>query len=608
VPDALQQVDLGAVLARSGGVPTYTPAGDGLGIRLRWQLRVSVPFHRMHDKLRILIVGGYGIFGGRLVELLEDDARLTLLVAGRSLAAARKYCQGRTKAAATLVPTLFDRTSDDTTQLTVLNVTVVVDASGPFQAYGSNGYRLIEQCIACKLHYLDLADGSGFVSGISKFDAAAHAAGVYVLSGVSSFPVLTAAVVRRLSAGFRNIQSIRGGIAPSPYAGVGLNVIRAIASYSGQKIPLKRSGRSATGNPFTESMSFVISVPGRIPLENRRFSLVDVPDLHTLAERWPQATDVWMGASPGPAPLHWALTGFAWLVRIRLLPNLSWMASAMHFVTNHVRWGQHRGGMFVEVEGRNANGHSVVREWHLLAEGDDGPLIPCMAVEAVIRKTLSGEPPPAGARTAISDVDLSNYEALFARRTIFTGTRERAPAPAIPLYERILGVAWEQLASEIRQLHSVTAVSSFSGRCSIERGRNPLAWLIATVIGFPKAGADQRMTVQLTKVGDGERWVRKSGRSTFSSVQVPGRGRSEWLLRERFGPITVDLALVVDGQTLHYIVRRWGLFGISLPLFLGPRSTAVESAKEGQFCFDVTIGHPLTGLIVRYRGLLTAVT
>jgi hypothetical protein len=561
----------------------------------------------MNSELRILIVGGYGIFGGRLVELLEDDARLTLMVAGRSLVAARKYCAGRPKAVAKLVPTLFDRTSDDTTQLAALNATVVVDASGPFQAYGSNGYWLIEQCIACKVHYLDLADGSDFVAGIAKFDAAARAAGVYVLSGVSSFPVLTAAVVRRISAGIQTIQSIRGGIAPSPYAGVGLNVIRAIASYSGQKIPLRRSGRSGTGSPFTESMWFTIAVPGRIPLQSKRFSLVDVPDLRTLAELWPQATDVWMGAGPVPVPLHWALTGFAWLVRIRLLPNLSWMAGAMHFVTNHVRWGQHRGGMFVEVAGRSANGESVVREWHLLAEGDDGPLIPCMAVEAVIRKALAGEPPPAGARAAISDVDLSNYEALFVHRTIFTGVRERAPQPTTPLYERILGQAWAQLAPEIRQLHSVTAVSSFVGRCTVDRGRNPLAWLVATVIGFPKAGADQSMTVQLSREGDRERWVRTSGGKTFSSVQMPGHGRSEWLVRERFGPISVDMALVVDGQTLHYIVRHWAFFGISLPLFLGPRSTAVESAKEGKFRFDVTISHPLTGFIVRYRGLLTAV-
>ena len=109
----------------------------------------------MNSELRVLIVGGYGIFGGRLVELR-------------------------------LVPTLFDRASDDTTQLAALHAKVVVDASGPFQAYGSNSYRLIEQCISCSANYLGLADGSEFVAGIARFDAAARAAGIYVLSGVST--------------------------------------------------------------------------------------------------------------------------------------------------------------------------------------------------------------------------------------------------------------------------------------------------------------------------------------------------------------------------------------------------------------------------------------
>jgi len=388
---------------------------------------------------------------------------------------------------------------------------------------------------------------------------------------------------------------------------VGPNVIRAIASYSGQKISLKRGGRLATGSPFTESMRFVIAVPGRIPLESRRFSLVDVPDLRTLAELWPQSADVWMGAGPVPVPLHWVLTAFAWLVRIRLLPTLSWMADAIHFVTNHVRWGEHRGGMFVEVHGQGKDGERIVREWHLLAEADDGPLIPCMALEAIIRKSLAGAPPPSGARTAVSDVCLSDYEALFARRTIYTGIRERAPAPPnMPLYQRALGQAWDQLAPEVRQLHSVSSSSSFVGRCTVDRGRNPLAWLVATLIGFPKAGSDQSISVTLTVDGDGERWIRSVGGRTFSSVQHPGRGRSEWLLRERFGAVSVDMALVVDGPNLRYVVRRWALLGIPLPLSLGPRSTAIESAQDGKFRFQVEIGHPLTGLIVRYCGLLTA--
>ena len=35
--------------------------------------------------MKLLIVGGYGTFGGRLVDLLKNESRLELLVAGRSL-------------------------------------------------------------------------------------------------------------------------------------------------------------------------------------------------------------------------------------------------------------------------------------------------------------------------------------------------------------------------------------------------------------------------------------------------------------------------------------------------------------------------------------------
>jgi len=155
-------------------------------------------------------------------------------------------------------------------------------------------------------------------------------------------------------------------------------------------------------------------------------------------------------------------------------------------------------------------------------------------------------------------------------------------------------------------LHSVKSVSSFDGRCTVERGHNPLAWLIATLIGFPNAGSDQSITVNLTLDGDGERWVRSSGGRTFSSVQHAGRGRSEWLVRERFGPVYVDMALVVEGANLRYVVRHWGVLGIPLPLSLGPHSTAIESVQDGKFRFEVEIRHPFTGLIVRYCGVLTA--
>ena len=63
----------------------------------------------MNSDLSVLIVGGYGTFGGRIVELLENEPRLMLSIAGRSLERARAYCKTRDGAKARLVPTVFDR-------------------------------------------------------------------------------------------------------------------------------------------------------------------------------------------------------------------------------------------------------------------------------------------------------------------------------------------------------------------------------------------------------------------------------------------------------------------------------------------------------------------
>jgi hypothetical protein len=237
------------------------------------------------------------------------------------------------------------------------------------------------------------------------------------------------------------VTAIRGGIAPSPYAGVGENVIRAIAGYAGQSIERTRNGAVCAGYPFTEQLRYTIAPPGHIPLSPRMFSLVDVPDLRALSLLWPEAVDIWMGAAPVPQLLHRFLAALAWLVRLRLIRTLLPLAPLFHFATNRVRWGEHRGGMFVEIEGIDASGSPMKRSWHLLAEGDDGPYIPSMAVEAIVRNALAGAAPRPGARAAVRDLELDAYERIFAGRTIYTGTRDDAANKTQPLYRCVLGDA-----------------------------------------------------------------------------------------------------------------------------------------------------------------------
>ena len=554
----------------------------------------------MRPALTILIVGGYGTFGGRIVELLQANADLALIVSGRSMAKAEAFCRSRPNPAATLTPARFDRNGDVATQITALRPDLLIDASGPFQIYGEGAYRVIEGCIAAGVKYLDLADGSAFVAGVKAFDEQAKAAGVYVLSGVSSVPALSAAAVRRLSSGMSRVEGIRGGIAPSPYARVGENVVRAIASYCGQPVPIKKNGEATEGYPLTEQMRYTIAPPGRLPLRNKLFSLVDVPDLQALRDLWPEAGDIWFGAGPVPEILHRSLIGLAWLVRWKLIGSLTPIAGLMHWTTNALRWGEHRGGMFVEVVGQDERSSPVERSWHLVAEGDDGPLIPSMAAEAIVRRILDGRPPAVGARAATRDLELDDFEAVFASRTIFTGVRDDVPAIA-GLYRRILGAAYDALPGAIRDLHEAAAAE---GEASVERGAGLAARIVAKLVGFPEATSQTPLRVTFDRVAGRETWTRAFAEESFQSEQFKGTGRSDALLVERFGPLEFSMALVVGEARLALKLRRWTAFGLPMPIWLAPRFEAFESVDAGVFRFDVEIRHPMAGLLVRYRGWL----
>ena len=548
--------------------------------------------------MRILILGGYGVFGGRLAELLADLPQVELLICGRDLARAAAFC-ARYRGQARVRPLALDR-ADIVAALRAERPGLVVDASGPFQHYGAEPYRVIAACIDAGVDYLDFADAADFVFGVSRFDAPAKAAGVFVLSGVSSFPVLTAAVLREMAKTMA-IVSVDGGIAPSPYAGIGLNVMRAVLGYAGAPVTLRRHGRPSHGVGLAESRRFTIAVPGRLPLRNIRFSLVDVPDLQVIPPEHPTMTDIWMGAGPVPESLHRLLNLLATARAALRLPSLVPFSRLFYAVLNRIRFGEHRGGMFVRARGLCA-GRTVERSWHLLAEGDDGPYIPSMAIEAVIRRLLAGERPAVGAGSGVRALELSDYDMLCRGRRIYTGFRTNEPAAA--LYPGILGSAFDRLPAPLRALHGNAAGRQWAGSAAVRRGRNPVAVLIATLIGFPKTASSVPVSVTFAPHGDTERWTRRFGGRSFSSVQSTGRGRDAFLLVERFGVASFALALVVEGDRLTLVPRRWSLLGMPMPRFMLPSGASVECERNGRFCFDVEISAPVIGLIVAYRGTL----
>jgi len=557
--------------------------------------------------MKILIIGGYGSFGGRLAWLLAAEKRITLLIAGRSLHNAYRFCEslpGNAGRAALF----FDRDLDVEHQLRDIMPDIVVDATGQFQEYGDDPYRIVKACLAIGIDYLDFADSTDFIDGFSRFNQDALARDCLALTGVSTFPALSAAVLRHLAQGMSLVTEIRAGVAPSPFGGIGVSVVRAITSYAGKRVDVRRHGKVEFAYPLTESMRYTIGPPGCLPLRNLRFSLVQVPDQRLLPQFWPEVQAIWIGAATVPEIFHRLLNGLAWLVRLRLIPTLVPLAVAMHRINAAWRWGDRRGGMFVAVAGLDQDAQPIQHSWHLLAEGNDGPSIPSMAIAAIVRRCLARQRPQAGARIAIAELELADFEAQFARLNIVTGQRIERPAPEpVPLYRRLLGDAWEALPEPLRAMHDHTGTLRAKGRSHIERGNGLLARIVVRVFGFPEAGQDVPVEVLFDSCDEGERWQRTFGATRFSSSQSAGRGRSDKLLVERFGPFTFALALVLEDERLRLVPRRWGFCGIPLPVGLVPHGDTYECVKEGCFGFHVELSHRFTGLIVRYRGWLVPV-
>jgi hypothetical protein len=308
-----------------------------------------------------------------------------------------------------------------------------------------------------------------------------------------------------------------------------------------------------------------------------------------------------MGAGPVPEVLHRVLNLLAKTRHFFRLPSLVPFSRLFYFVLNLMKFGEHRGGMFVAASGY-ANCKRVKRSWHLLAEADDGPFIPSMAIEAIVRKAMAGEQQSIGARPAVNALELADYDSLFKGRTIFSGIRDDLAQG--PIYRTALGSAFDSLPPKVMALHDSTAERRWFGKAEVRRGSGLLGRIVAHCINAPPSGDDTPVTVTFTPDERGELWTRNFGGKIFRSHQRLGEGKNTHLVVEKFGPIDVSLALVIEGQKLRLEPRRWSIFGIPLPKSLLPSGNSFE-AQEGEFFkFDVELAAPLVGLICSYKGTL----
>ena len=365
--------------------------------------------------MRVVVIGGYGNFGARVCRGLAASG-MEVVAAGRNpdedgdVFGEYAVQHARLDHSESGFPAGLKRLAPD----------LVIHCAGPFQA---QSYGVARAALAAGAHYFDLADGRQFVARFAQnLQSAARSAGRLAVSGASSLPALSSAVVASLAERVPKIEEIQIAIAPGQRAPRGQATLAAVFGYAGRPFKWVSRGawRDAWGWQELKRLRFY-------GLGARWAAACDVPDLDLLPRLYPGARTVEFRAALELSTQQSALWLAALLRRngVRLplerwTGALDWVASRMNAL------GGHLAGMLVSVSGKRADGSRVRGEWHLTADALHGPEIPCMPAILLARKLANGGIAQRGAFACTGFISLPEFEREFARWRITTVVRERS--------------------------------------------------------------------------------------------------------------------------------------------------------------------------------------
>jgi len=366
----------------------------------------------MAASARVLILGGYGNFGKRIARALVRDG-VPVIIAGRDGVKAGALAQELGPLAQSAV---FDANVSLSEALGKYTPAVLINTCGPFQ---TADYRIAEACIAKGVHYIDLADGRDFVTGITTLDARAQASGVTVISGASTVPGLSSAVIEAYRHEFAVIDRLVYGISPGHKASRGLATTQSILSYTGKRLKPFAGHPNAYGWQGLYRQEYP-------HLGTRWMANCDVPDLDLLPTAYGIGS-IRFSAGLELGFMHLGLWALGWLVRLGLPLHLPRYAAMLLSIADRIsRAGSADGGMHMRIEGRGPHGQPHRRDWFIIAKDGYGPHIPTIPAILLAKRLCAAPhdatPLAAGAYPCMGNVTLADYLAALAEYPVSVTT------------------------------------------------------------------------------------------------------------------------------------------------------------------------------------------
>ncbi len=343
---------------------------------------------------RVVILGGTGIFGGRIAAGLAESPEIEVTIASRHpnrAAAVAEEIGARN--------VTCDAADAQALEALLAGTDLLIHAAGPFQG---NDYRVAEACIRGGVHYLDISDGREFVCGITELDAAAKDQGVVVGSGASSVPTITHAMIEELANEFREIDTIQIALSPGNQNPRGPSTIGAILSYVGRPIRVWESGEWTNVPGWSDCR--ILEYPPNVG--RRRVYRCEVPDVELFPSQW-NAKTVRFHAGVELNIINYTLAAIGRVRRIFPMPWLPRLAGVMTRLSRLVyAWGSKNGALGVWVSGTSHAGEPIERKVAIVTD-DDGPATPSSPGILLGRKILLEDSLPRGAYPCMGLLKLS---------------------------------------------------------------------------------------------------------------------------------------------------------------------------------------------------------
>lgn len=547
---------------------------------------------------RVVIVGATGVFGERLASRLSLWPDIELVLAARRLDGLEKLAAAfGPNARAGIEVAVLDRDAPE--GLAGLRPMVVIDCAGPFQ--GSD-YGLAQAALDAGAHYTDLADGREFVAGFAAaLDAPARQAGRLAVTGASSTPALSHAVIERLTQNWGRIDRLLVGISPGARAPQGLAAVRAITSWTGRPVRVFLAGRwqERPGWGLLRRQAF----PG---LGRRWLSLAETPDLDLLPLRFKPGRDALFMGGMELGIMHLGLWLVGGAVRLGLTRSAAGLARPLQWAAGLVAWsGSDAGGMVVEAEGLDACGQPILARWSLCVRRGLGPHVPTLAAAAVVRGLVDGRLQAIGAEPCVGM--LSEDEILREGQGLpIEISTDRSSPRSVSLFRRLMGPGFEVLSPPLQQAHAGLEPVVLRGSGLVKGGAG-LAALVRIVLGLPAPGRRLPCVVEIAPQDGRETWLRQMGPTVFRS-RLRGLAGQPGQFEEQIGPLTFRLWLRPSGDGFRFMLTGWRLGAVWLPGWLGPKIRSRTFARDGLYRYVVVLAHPWLGILSAYAGRLSPAT